>query len=98
MKNLAALIILVVSSIFFCALSEQLWAENTFHIRIACVIPAIPGVNVPLVKETGSTKSALEEKKALPSRTPLMFQKETREIRISNGKPIVLTVQTVYSR
>ena len=76
-------------------------AEGPAEIRIACTIPAIPGVNVPILKENPTQpgpKAKLTEEK-IENAAPVMLQKETEDIRVREEENNVkVTVETIYSR
>lgn len=67
-------------------------AATAQDIRIACVIPAVPGQNVALVNEQSYKESKPSFKDAL------VLQKQEQQARIAQGASQVFTIQTVYSR
>ena len=76
-------------------------AEGPAEIRIACTIPAIPGVNVPILKENPdqSVPKAKPTEEKTETSAPVMLQKETKGIHVSEeGNSVTVTVQTIYSR
>ena len=66
---------------------------ETYSIKVSCFIPAIAGENIPIVKE-----QKIDEVKAQQANTPMMLQKETKEIRSQGNTTNEVAVQTVYSR
>ena len=85
--------ILVISAVLTMALLfPAIAADNSYAIRISCIIPVIPGQNVPILQETRITNT----KEQINS--PAMFQKDTQEIRAIAGEKVSLNVETLYSR
>lgn len=83
-------------------------AENSYSIAVSCTIPAISGVNVPLIQEK-TAKPDLNNNPAATDQfanltpeeinnTPAMFQKDTEEIRWVKGEKYIVTLKTIYSR
>ncbi len=82
-------------------------AGDSASISISCTIPAIPGINVPLITEEtkglGLNNSTAAEKNAVSAgeeinNTTALFQKDTEEIRRLEGKNCLVTLKTIYSR
>lgn len=67
-------------------------ADNSYSIRVSCTIPALPGQNMPILKEQKITNI-----KELTN-TPAMFQKDTKETRTIQGEKLLLDVETIYNR
>jgi hypothetical protein len=96
-RCLILFLVLIVAS-FGCFFDNAIAGEST-SIRLSCIIPAVPGVNVPLVKENASSAT---ETKNIEKQTNLysqvMFQKETQETRNTEGQKLLVKVETIYSR
>lgn len=73
-------------------INPALASDNAYSIRISCIIPAIPGQNMPLVKE--QKVQAINKQES----SPVMFQKETKEIRVRAEKKETVEVKTFYQR
>jgi hypothetical protein len=67
-------------------------ADNSYSVRISCIIPAIPGENMPILQETRITNTKEQVNSAV------IFQKDTQEMRIIAGEKLLLDVKTFYSR
>ena len=75
------------------------FAGETTSIKIACVIPAIPGENVPLVEESITIQDPEEiNMEQELSQSPSMFQKDEEILRKVKGEKTLLKVKTIYSR
>lgn len=62
-------------------------ASDSYSVKVSCTIPAVPGLNVPIVEE---------EKPVIPQETMVLNSVE-QEARIKEEGPLVL-VKTVYAR
>lgn len=92
-RNIKISLVLVIAMTLNAFLLQAAAAENnTYSIRIACVIPAVPGKNVPIVKETkpSNTKERISAN--------LVIQKDTKETRVIEGKSSEVQVKTFYNR
>lgn len=67
-------------------------ADNVYSVRISCIIPAIPGQNMPILQEPRITNT----KEQINS--PAIFQKDTQEMRITAEGKQLLEIETLYSR
>ena len=78
-------------------LFDTSYAQESFSVSIACIIPAVPGVNAPPFG-----KDALQEEKLSQenkNETPTMIVDETKkEIQLSKGESVAVTIQNIYSR
>jgi hypothetical protein len=93
LKSVKIALILVISVILTMALFfPVIAADNSYSIRISCMIPTIPGKNVPILLEPMITNT----KKQI--NTPIMFQKDTQETRATAEGKLLLDVETLYSR
>jgi hypothetical protein len=63
------------------------------EIRIACIIPETPGINIPLVSENTYRQARITQKEA-----SLAIQKESTETRLVEGSAKTCLVQTVYTK
>jgi hypothetical protein len=80
------------------------FAGDSATLAISCSIPAIPGVNVPLVEEKSlrtpadiPQETAEEPQKETPQ--PMLVQDDTKEEQVtSTGQQTLVAVKTIYSR
>jgi hypothetical protein len=79
------LMLIAVSAVF------ALGPARAEEIRISCIIPETPGVNMPLVSEN-SYQLTRQAKKEVST----ALQKESTETRLIAGQPQACIVQTVY--
>lgn len=71
-------------------------ASDNISIPVSCTIPAVPGLNAPLIKEETVKTGETEE---IKTDSPIMIQEDTKkEIRLADGRTISVIVQTIYSR
>ena len=70
----------------------SVFAGENYSIRIPCTIPAIPGVNTPLIQDN------LSPKEQPAGGASAIYINEKKEIRLVKGEAQAVTVQTVYSR
>lgn len=90
----------VLTVIFACATGAALASSNSYGIMVSCTIPAIPGVNVPLVEEKSAVTqdqvaaANLEEQKARENENQL--EKEQALPSVEDGSFVV--TKTIYSR
>lgn len=87
-------------SLIIIAIPIYVLAQDSYAIRISCVIPEIPGVNVPLIKDNNA-KQAVEEQKSHDesnSGSGAVYENDREETRIVKGEAITITVKTIYSR
>jgi len=93
LKSTKTTLILVISAVLTLALLfPAIAADNSYSVRISCIIPALPGQNMPILKEPEITNTKEQIK------SPAMFQKDTQEIRVIAGRKLLLNVKTLYSR
>lgn len=96
--------ILMVALITIFALTDAAWAQDSFSVSVSCIMPAVPGVNVPLIEEETIRKG---DNKTIPEKadiqegnkieSPSVIQEE-KEIQLAQGKTSSVIVQTLYSR
>jgi len=67
-------------------------ADNSSSIRISCIIPAIPGKNVPILQETKSANTKNQVNSLV------ILQKDTQETKVIGEEKLLLEVKTLYSR
>ena len=92
--------------IIWLCLANLVFAGDNLSIPISCTIPAIPGVNVPLIEEeTFKTKTdtpqqpKVESQQETQPQTPAMIQEDTQgEMVISEDQKSLIIVKTIYSR
>ena len=85
-------LILVISAVLsIVLLYPALAANNSYSVRIACIIPAIPGQNMPILQETRLTNMKKQDNSSV------IFQKDTQEMRVMAGEKLLLDVETLYS-
>lgn len=90
---------IIVSLILVLFLVELAHAENSASIAVSCTIPAIPGVNVPLIQEkTPNLELNTAQEEIADTNTAVVFQKDTEEIRLAEGEKSLVNVQTFYNR
>jgi hypothetical protein len=96
MKRILLIILLI--GIIFPIFTEEIFAGNSASVSISCVIPEIPGVNLPLVEEKITDMAMNNLQTESLASGPLMFEKETEEIRLRQGEKITVSLSTIYSR
>ncbi|MDO8489735.1 MAG: hypothetical protein Q7S42_06505 [Candidatus Omnitrophota bacterium] len=93
LKSIKTTLILVISTaLTMSLLFPAIAADNSYSVRISCIIPAITGKNIPILPETRITNTREQ------INSPVILQKDTQEIRISMGKKVLSDVETLYSR
>ena len=86
-------LILVISAVLNIALLHTaIAADNSYSVRISCIIPAIPGKNMPILQETRITNTKEQVN------SPTILQKDTQEMRINAEGKLLLNVATFYNR
>jgi len=88
------------------SLTNTAHAGDGISLSISCTIPAIPGVNVPLIEEeTLKTQTdthiaqKTEPQKETQSETPTMIQEDNQEEKlIGEEQNSLVLVKTLYSR
>lgn len=61
------------------------------EIRIACIIPEAPALNMPLISE-----NSYQLTREISKEIPIALQKESTETRLVEGQPQPCVIQTVY--
>lgn len=83
------------------------WAANSATYAVTCTIPAVPGVNAPLLEEktvrtemdTGVQKEIKNQQEETKVESPATIQQDSeKEMRLADGKAKSVIVQTIYSR
>ena len=87
-----ALIMVISALLTMPLLYPVIAADNSYSVRISCIIPAIPGKNMPIIQEP-KIKNTKEQ-----FNSPAIYQKDTQEMRVIAGKKLLLDVKTFYSR
>ena len=84
-------------------------AQNSFSLSVFCSIPAVPGLNAPLIEEETmkteptiteqeNTKIQNETKVETKEQTPTMLQQDTEKTLLAEGTTSQIIVKTIYSR
>ena len=101
----AVLFSLLLAALIALGIPGAAFAQGSSHtIAISCVIPAIPGVNAPLIEgETQNIISSQTETKAKAEETkpqmPEMIQESASQAQTNNsGEKALVVVKTLYSR
>lgn len=90
----------------FCALLVSLlfvdmaFAGGTFSFAVSCTVPAIPGVNAPLIEEEAiKPKEVLQETQKAEAKKDeeQIFETEEEQITNKTKQPMVM-VKTIYDR
>jgi len=80
--------------------------QDNISLSISCTIPAIPGVNAPLIEEESikteadiSTPSSPRFQKDADSQDPELIQQDLpQEEQGNKGQPSIVVLRTIYSR
>ncbi len=89
MKSIISKVTLILLVVFLAA--GNLWAGNSESFVVKCTIPAVPGVNAPLIEEekiTASTAPAQEQSQ----------QAAQVETTTKSEQGTSVTVKTIYDR
>lgn len=99
---------LIIGLIIFLSLADISFAADSFTISVSCTIPAIPGVNAPLIEEetiktgTGATAPASQEaelQNEIAQQVSQTAQPAIQEEKVvDNGQKSMVIVKTVYDR
>lgn len=87
-KIMSCLFILVI--MLSCLINTALAGSNSYSIVVSCTIPAIPGVNVPLVED----KTDLEEQKTQGNQGQI----ENEQMLSSTQEGPFMITKSIYSR
>lgn len=104
MKNIGLRVSIIGLVILLSAV--EAFAGDSRSISMSCTIPAIPGVNVPLIEEKTlqteakpASQTALDSQKEIPQPAPAMIQQDTQEEKaINESQKTLVMVKTLYSR
>jgi len=82
---------------------EVAFAKDSFSIPVSCGIPAVPGLNVPLVEiaqEPAPAKAKQSEEQDInKNKNPDTVEEDTqKETLLVSGENLSLNVKTIYSR
>lgn len=101
-------IISIIGLIIWPSLANLVFAGDNLSIPISCTIPAIPGVNAPLIEEeTFKTKVDTPQPPKVESqqetqpqtKSPPMIQEDSQKKKIINeDQKSLVIVKTIYSR
>ncbi|MFC1658875.1 hypothetical protein ACFL1D_05785 [Candidatus Omnitrophota bacterium] len=74
---------------------DSVSASDNISLSISCTIPAIPGVNAPLIEEEAATEAEADA----AMQTPGLTQEDNlQEIAGAEKDQSILIVRTIYSR
>ncbi len=99
-KMISILVIMLMAGLCF---SNTVRAEQ---FQVSCVMPAIPGVNVPLIEEESvvspqsspaESQSPDQENTSREGSNPIIQQEDSEEIVLAQNNALVIT-HTIYSR
>ena len=78
-------------------LTDAAQAGDGLSLSISCTIPAIPGVNAPLIEE--ETLKTQADDSTVQSQPPVMLEEDSKEEKVTNEEqnPLAM-VKTIYSR
>lgn len=96
----------IIGVIISLLLTGVAYAGDTLSLSISCTIPAIPGVNAPLIeeetlttKEDPNIKEKIESQEAIQPQSPAMIQQDNQEEKLMyGGQNSLVLVKTIYSR
>ena len=102
MKNILIKTLIAILMVFLSI--AHVLAGDSATLAISCSIPAIPGVNVPLLEEKSlrapadiPQETTEEPEKETPQ--PMLVQDDTKEEQVtSTGQQTLVAVKTIYSR
>ena len=103
MTKIVFLVLLSVTMVL-CAVVEG-FAGNTYSYTVSCTIPAIPGVNAPMIEEemtiqpeTKAQQPAGDQDSDMEVQQPQEIQEEENKIVLAEGVTSKRMVKTIYSR
>lgn len=82
-------------------------AGDSLSLSVSCTIPAIPGVNSPLIEEekisetevdTATKPMSKPQEEPLPESPQMIQQDSQEEETVDDGQRSVVIVRTIYSR
>ncbi len=76
-----------------CLINTSLAGSNSYSIMVSCTIPAIPGVNVPLVED----ESAVSQNQAAVTQSNQGQIENEQMLSSTQEGPLVIT-KSIYSR
>jgi len=96
----------IINLIIWLSLANVAFAGDSLTLSVSCTIPAIPGLNAPLIEEetikteehTPEQPKSESQKEAQPQLPPLIEQDNQQEKIISEGQKKQIIVKTIYSR
>lgn len=102
-KTSTFVLVLIVLAFLF---TNVALAGDSLSFSISCTIPAIPGVNAPLIEEEKTQakqdtpiQAKSEPQKETQTQAPTMILQDTQEEKInSEGQNSLVIVKTIYSR
>ena len=98
----------MITLMLWLSLAGYVFAGESVTLQFSCTIPAIPGVNAPLIEEENVQTNAEspQEPEAIPeeqtqpeSESPKMIQEDSQtQYRTSDNQESLVVVRTLYSR
>lgn len=73
-------------------------AGDSFSFSVSCSIPAIPGVNVPMLEEEKIRPAAKDDRQAEENTPSQIEQDSKKEREADNGQKEMVLVKTIYAR
>ena len=73
-------------------------AADSYSIRVACTIPAYPGLNAPAIVEQKTVEKKDENKTQKENNADTIRQEEQKQLYPSAGVTVIMKLQTVYVR
>jgi len=91
-----SLILLAILFIFY----DNAWAgANTLTFSVTCSIPAIAGMNTPLLEKDEVRPTEINVQEALKGQKPMMLQEDKEQnMRLPQGAMLPVVTKTFYSR
>lgn len=89
------------------SLIGRAWAQDSFSISVSCSIPAVPGLNAPLIEEETPrvtetdefTQKDAKNQEEIRLESPTLLQEDKeKQIQLAEGETSTVIVQTIYSR
>lgn len=86
----------IISAIISLLLAGVACAGDNLSLSISCTIPAIPGLNAPLIEEE---TLKVESQKEIQPQSPTMIQQDNQEEKLMyEEQNSLVLVKTIYSR
>ena len=96
----------IIGLMIMCCFNDLAQAGNSLSLSMSCTIPAIPGVNVPLIEEETlkprvdtAKQEKVEPTEEPKPQAPSLIQEDAPEDKtINEGQNELVMVKTVYGR